>query len=68
MYPNGRGRCRSPATPGAASRVPGSHTIARGEPVEESGETSSFSIADQFGNLVSVGGVSPAKPDYVIGR
>jgi gamma-glutamyltranspeptidase/glutathione hydrolase len=32
----------------------GTHTIERGEAVEESGETSSFSIADQYGNLVSV--------------
>jgi gamma-glutamyltranspeptidase/glutathione hydrolase len=30
------------------------HPIERAEEVEEAGETSSFSIADQFGNLVSV--------------
>ena len=32
----------------------GTHPIGRAESAEESGETSSFSIADQFGNLVSV--------------
>ena len=32
----------------------GTHPIERAEPVEEAGETSSFSIADRFGNLVSV--------------
>jgi gamma-glutamyltranspeptidase/glutathione hydrolase len=32
----------------------GAHPIERGGAVEESGETSSFSIADQYGNLVSV--------------
>jgi gamma-glutamyltranspeptidase/glutathione hydrolase len=32
----------------------GSHPVVRAEDVEESGETSSFSIADQYGNLVSV--------------
>ena len=30
------------------------HPMERGDAVEESGETSSFSIADQYGNLVSV--------------
>ncbi len=32
----------------------GTHPIERAEAVEEAGETSSFSIADRFGNLVSV--------------